>query len=537
MQDPDPAPSVPGPCIFGVARLLPLIDVFSKEIAGVRDAENIEYVHRTRVASRRLRAALPLFSSCFPEKDYRHWMQEMKMVTRALGAARDTDVQIAFLKKYLKAQVEPVPLGTTSSPPVTSANLGNPLTALLTRFQKRRVLLQHDVITVLDELERSQVIPQLQLACLALNQQGGTKKREQYSGILPIAADRIGRKLHEVYRFEPFVHNPDAVFEHHALRIATKKLRYTIETYAPLYRRDLKKPIARIKKLQDLLGDIHDCDVWIEHMTLAIVKQRTRRLPQNTAPGTSVSVVAPLRKLLINREKRRALLYRQFVRYWDGLTHTGFWDNLQSLVVSGQRSLFRNRRKLPVKEERRTFEQLAIGTPDRSSHNRTVGLLALRLFDELKPLHGLSRRDRTLLSYAAIVHDIGWKNGQAGHQKKSAELILSRAGLPVQVREQGIIAIIARLHGGNVQMRPNGFFVLLSPADKKRVRILSALLRVADGLDYLHAGTVTGLHCVIQETEILCTLTCTGDTETEKARAIRKSDLFCEVFEKTLVFA
>ncbi len=94
------------------------------------------------------------------------------------------------------------------------------------------------------------------------------------------------------------MHNPDAVYEHHALRIAAKKLRYTLETYAPLYRRGFTKPIARIKKVQDLLGDIHDCDVWIEQMTMAIIKQHTRRHPVGTLPGAAISAVAPLRRLL-----------------------------------------------------------------------------------------------------------------------------------------------------------------------------------------------------------------------------------------------
>ncbi|MFZ0006059.1 MAG: CHAD domain-containing protein [Methanoregula sp.] len=534
MQVPDPIPAISGSCTFGMGRLLPLIDAFSKEIAGVREAKDIEHVHRMRVASRRLRAALPLFSSCFAEKDYRRWMRQIRKITRALGAARDNDVQVAFLKKYLKTQAMPAPSGTTSTPG-NQADAGNPLTALLTRYQKQRGVYQKNVIVVLDELEHSQMILQLQSACLALEQQSPIKNRERYEGILPIAAERIGRRLQEVYRFEPFVHNPDAVFEHHALRIATKKLRYTLETYAPLFRRDLKKPIGRIKKLQDLLGDIHDCDVWIEHMSLAIVKQRARRTPLDSLPALSVSAISPLRKLLINREKRRALLYRQCVRYWDSLVHSGFWNNLQSQVLSGQRSAFINRRTLPAKEERNAFEQLAAGVPDHAAHAQTVRVLALRLFDTLKPLHCLSRRDRALLSYAAMVHDIGCNTVQSGHQKKSAELILTCASLPVQVREQGIIAIIARLHSGNVHTRPKGFFVLLSPDDQKRALVLATLLRVADGLDYLHAGSVTGLTCVIRETDILCTLTTTNDAETEKARAVRKSDLFTEVFKKVLV--
>ena len=537
MPGPDPVSAVPGPCVFGAGRLLPLIDVLTAEIAGVREADDIEHVHRMRVASRRLRAALPLFANCFPEKEYRFWLREIKKITRALGAARDTDVQIAFLKKYLKSQAGPAPHDTPVKSTENTLHAGDPLGALLARLQKQRGTFQKQVIAVLDELEHSQVLPSLRAACAPPPETGKRRKRERYAGILPVAAGRIGRRLQAVHRYEPFVHNPDAVFEHHALRIAAKKLRYTLEAYAPLYRRDLARPIARIKRLQDLLGDIHDCDVWIEQMSLAIVRQRGRRHPGTGAAGASISAVAPFRRLLANREKRRARLYREFVRYWDTLARNSFWENLSSAALTGQRSAFSSRRSLPGKEEREAFLRLAAVAPDHVAHSRTVTALALRLFDDLAPLHGLSRRDRTLLSYAATVHDIGWIHGQAGHQKESAGMILASPSLPVPVREQGIIALAAGLHGGKMQARPDGLFTLLVPADQKRVRTLAALLRVADGLDYLHAGSVSGLHCTIRATEVLCTLTGTGDTATEKARATRKSDLFTEVFGKTLVIA
>src|SRR5512136_2579188 len=77
-------------CIFGVQRILPLLDAFLNEIEGVRSGQDIEYIHRMRVASRRLRAALPLFESCFPQRKYRMWMKELQKITRALGDARDT---------------------------------------------------------------------------------------------------------------------------------------------------------------------------------------------------------------------------------------------------------------------------------------------------------------------------------------------------------------------------------------------------------------------------------------------------------------
>jgi len=518
MPEPDLRNPVSGTCVFGAGRLVPHIDALSREISGVRDGEDIEHIHRMRVASRRLRAALPLFSTCFSEKDFRYWMREVKKITRALGAARDADVQIAFLKKYLKTQND-------------ATIPANPLAQLLARLQKRRRVLQDQVVTALDEMEESRILMLLQEACV-FPEQPRISRRELYSGILPVAADQIGDRIGKIFRYEPFVHNPDAVFEHHALRIAAKKLRYTMETYAPLYRRDLKKPIGRIKKLQDLLGDIHDCDVWIEQMSLAIVRQRSRRLPKGDPLDTSVSAIAPLRRLLVNREKRRANLYRQFVRYWDSLSRTGFWDELHTGILTGQRSMYCIRRVSPAKMERAAFEHLAESVPDHAEHGATVSTLAAKLFDSLEKIHSLGRRDRTLLIYAALVHDIG---GGDAHQKRSAGQILSAQGLPVKVREQGIIALVAGLHTGNISARPAGFFGILTNEDKKRVRMLAAILRIADGLDYLHAGTVTGLKCTLKGNDVICILSSTADASTEKSRAIRKSDLFTEVFGKTVV--
>src|SRR5512136_884803 len=82
-------PRLTGLCWYGMQKLPGLLDALSGEIAGVKEAQDIEYIHRMRVASRRLRAALPLFRTCFPDKPYMKWMQEITEITRALGDARD----------------------------------------------------------------------------------------------------------------------------------------------------------------------------------------------------------------------------------------------------------------------------------------------------------------------------------------------------------------------------------------------------------------------------------------------------------------
>ena len=88
-------------CLFGAKVLLKKLQDVAKEIDGVRNAEDIERIHDMRVATRRVRSALPLFEKCMPGKNSKKWNKEMKSVTRALGTARDADVQMDFLQGFL----------------------------------------------------------------------------------------------------------------------------------------------------------------------------------------------------------------------------------------------------------------------------------------------------------------------------------------------------------------------------------------------------------------------------------------------------
>ena len=66
---------------------------------GVLDTDDIERVHDMRVATRRLRAALEVFASCFPKKQHRQLLREVKDLADALGQRRDPDVAIASLER------------------------------------------------------------------------------------------------------------------------------------------------------------------------------------------------------------------------------------------------------------------------------------------------------------------------------------------------------------------------------------------------------------------------------------------------------
>jgi CHAD domain-containing protein len=64
---------------------------------GVLDTGNIERVHAMRVSTRRLRAALEVFAICFPRKEHRRVLREVKALADALGDRRDPDVAIDAL--------------------------------------------------------------------------------------------------------------------------------------------------------------------------------------------------------------------------------------------------------------------------------------------------------------------------------------------------------------------------------------------------------------------------------------------------------
>jgi hypothetical protein len=71
----------------------------------------------------------------------------------------------------------------------------------------------------------------------------------------------IAARVQDFVQWEPFLSDPSRVAELHQMRIAAKRLRYTLEIFAPVIGGVIPMAIERMKVLQDLLGDIHDLDV------------------------------------------------------------------------------------------------------------------------------------------------------------------------------------------------------------------------------------------------------------------------------------
>ena len=188
-------------------------------------------------------------------------------------------------------------------------------------------------------------------------------------------------------------------------------------------------------------------------------------------------------------------------------------------------------------EERclRSATRLAEDCNYETGHTKQVTRLAMQLFDELSSVHGLGPRERFWLHCAAILHDIGWAEGRRGHHKTSLRIILESPGLPFNERQRRIVGCVARYHRRCLPQDGHQPFGALSPADKDVVRALSAILRVADGLDCDHLEAVSSLSCRVSPDEVVLRCQARFRAEAERQKALDKGDLFEQVFRRKLV--
>lgn len=126
------------------------------------------------------------------------------------------------------------------------------------------------------------------------------------------------------------------------------------------------------------------------------------------------------------------------------------------------------------------------------SHAEHVCQLAVTLFDGWNTLHGLGRRDRTLLRVSALLHDIGHTIGYLGHARHGAYLIENARLFGLTRREQVLCAVVVGWHDGYVAAytQERQFHAFLTAADWKTAQRLGLLLSLAESLDCTEEGII-----------------------------------------------
>lgn len=318
-----------GACIFGASVLLNHVQALIEETAGVHAGEeDIEFIHRARVASRRLRAALPLFQSCLPQRKSLVWLQSIREVTRALGEARDTDVQIERVETILSQAAD-----ETCRPGMRR---------LLLRLRQRRAKVQPSVVSAMGRLIDAGVLIQMQerFSAQAARQESTyiyTPALYQHS------FQSIISRLEDLLAYDEIVHQPDKVTELHEMRIRAKWLRYTMENFSTLYASGLKSHLQVVRKIQEMLGDIHDCDVWSDFLPRFLDRENQRTLRYYGHTRYFKRLIPGIAYFQSDRRQAREAMYADFSGAWEMWRQEEIWGSLrQSIQIPfpGPESIF-----------------------------------------------------------------------------------------------------------------------------------------------------------------------------------------------------
>jgi len=126
-------------------------------------------------------------------------------------------------------------------------------------------------------------------------------------------------------------------------------------------------------------------------------------------------------------------------------------------------------------------------------HPAHVAALSLALFDGLVHDHGLGAGEREMLHFAALLHDVGSAIGYDGHARHSCYVIQHGNLRGLTGDEVAIIANVARYHGKARPRRRDDGYGELPKRARRVIRWLSAILRVAEGLDRSHYQLIRDL--------------------------------------------
>ena len=171
-------------------------------------------------------------------------------------------------------------------------------------------------------------------------------KAHKIIGVKPLCSYRenariiLPQKIEEVYTWEPFIWDEARREELHNMRIAIKRLRYTMEFFSVAYRlpkQRFKQTSATCDKgfseflkvvidLQEILGDIHDGDVVLEVLADYAFQSENH--------GERVAVLPGVTKLITQARATRKADYATFLNKWEQLSATGFKERLLSFLTS-----------------------------------------------------------------------------------------------------------------------------------------------------------------------------------------------------------
>jgi CHAD domain-containing protein len=194
------------------------------------------------------------------------------------------------------------------------------------------------------------------------------------------AARIVHTRVDELRSFAAEALDPGATVAQHDMRIAAKRLRYVLEVTGFCFGKPAQTARRRARDLQDLLGEIHDCDVMLPRVQVEIDRLRAEDAravllqaadaedldPAITADAPNRAAYRGLELLAVHLRARRALLFERFRDFWQAEVSKGTWSKLEH-ALDEQLSKKGKEPKSPPPQEHESAAREAAGAPSHSA--------------------------------------------------------------------------------------------------------------------------------------------------------------------------
>ncbi len=297
--------------------LQPSLQVLKKKAHSIQKRRNMEDIHDLRVSSRRIRTCLSIFESVFPQKKHKIWLREIKSITQAFGFVRDLDVQIDLIDQLIHSSQDKSLL----------AGLKRIRLRLKQKRQRKQADTQLATLTILESATLLELEAWIQNSAKA----EGVDQQDSMT-LFQLAYEHIQKRLDEFLFFEVFIFDPSRVDELHQMRIAAKRLRYALEVFSILYEGKTDFALEKARQSQQMLGEIHDADVWLIYLPAFMEREQKRIQDFYGYKSPFLRLKPGVEFLLANRKQERDNLYQKFLKEWKNWKLQEIWLNLRKVI-------------------------------------------------------------------------------------------------------------------------------------------------------------------------------------------------------------
>ena len=176
----------------------------------------------------------------------------------------------------------------------------------------------------------------------------------------------------------------------------------------------------------------------------------------------------------------------------------------------------------------RNISKRYMGSKKRSE---TLEMLVLTIFDSMKRIHGLGKRERLMLRLAALLHDCGRYISLTNLGECGYDIIMSTEIIGLSHLEREIVANVVRYN--HIELDSYEELGKTTTLDRKSYLViakLTAILRVANGLDRSHKEKFRNVSVGLQKDELIITVKTNTDITLEQGLLEHKAQFFEEVY-------